>query len=223
MWGSRGKGECGRRAPQHRATNKSNYFLYFRTEDGYLVPMQSNDLQIALVKLDLEKAELAALLGVTLRTVHMWIAGDREVPGPAVAYLRLLQSLSRELQAKEIALSKGQMIMDGMYRVDYAGSTSRGSAALVFQKDGTIFGHDGQVSYDGTFSPSLIEPGKMDLNLQLTVPSGVALAQGVAPQPAEYQFAIRVQIPPRSKSPINVPTPYGPIISQLCFLRPLPN
>jgi len=186
--------------------------------------MHPADLKQALLDLGLDKPGLAGLLGVTLRAVNMWSAGDREVPGPAAAYIRLLQSLPAALQAKEIAqLRRGDQIMyDGMYAVEYEGKAGRGAAVLVFM-DGVVFGHDGGVRYDGTYAPSPGEPGKMEMRLWLTVPPGVALVQGVAPQPAEYRFEIHVSVRPRGNAPLNVQTPYGPVVSQLRFLRPLPD
>ena len=186
--------------------------------------MNTENLKQAMIALGLSKSELARLLGVTLRAVSMWDSGDREIPGPAVAYLRLLQSIPKALQAKEFAqLSKGNpMLYDGMYLVKYTGRDGEGATVLVFI-DGIVFGHDGGVQYDGAYAPSPNESGSMDLQLCLTVPPGVALVQGVPAQPAEYRFEIRIRLPARANAPINVQTPYGPVVGQLSFLRPLPS
>ncbi len=186
--------------------------------------MQADDLKTALVEIGLEKSDLARLLGVTLRAVNMWMAGDREVPGPAGAYLRLLRSLPPALQAQEIAtLSKGDGIMyDGLFAVEYSGLTGRGAATPVFS-NGVIFGHDGGVAYDGTYAPSRSVPEQMEIQLWLTVPPGVPLVQGVPGQPAEYRFAIRTSIPARGVANQTVQTPYGAVDYALRFLRTLPD
>ena len=184
--------------------------------------MQREDLIRALADLEIGKSEFAMLLGVTVRAVGMWSSGDREIPGPVAAYLRLLQSLPGALQVREMArLSKGEAIMyDGMYRVEYQGIEGAGTAALIFQ-NGIVFGHDGGVIYDGDYAPS--EPGLMDLHLYLTVPPGVALVQGVAPQHSEYRFEIRARVPARGNAPLKIETPFGIVVCRLSFLRPLPS
>jgi DNA-binding transcriptional regulator YiaG len=52
------------------------------------------ELRAALEALGLSQAEFAGLLGVTPRAVALWLAGERLVPGPVVAYLRIVKKLS---------------------------------------------------------------------------------------------------------------------------------
>lgn len=192
--------------------------------------MDAKQLNDALVALSLGKQAFARLLGVTLRAVNMWCSGDREVPGPAVAYLRLLQSLPRALQAAELAKLEGTtMSYDGLYYVDYAGPAGTGNVTLVFL-DGFVFGHDGGsrgesggVLYDGTYVPAPGAPGHMDIRLKLVVPPGVALVQGNSAQPAEYNFTIDVRVPARGSAPIRKETPYGPVAFRISYLRGLPG
>lgn len=184
--------------------------------------MDSIQLNDALVALGLEKRGFARLVGVTPRAVDMWCSGNREIPGPAVAYLRLLQSLPRALQAAELAKLEGTvMSYDGLYFIEYVGSAGHGNVTLVFM-DGIVFGHDGGVYYDGTYEPAPGAPGHMDLRLKLVVPPGVALVQGIPPQPAEYNFDINVRVPARGVAPLQTETPYGPVAFRISYLRALP-
>lgn len=185
--------------------------------------MDAKQLIDTMATLGLEKPTLARLLGVTVRAVNNWIAGDREIPGPAEAYLRLFQSLPRAMQAAEVAkLENNAMTYDGLYLVEYEGRAGTGSAALVFM-NGVVFGHDGGVQYDGSFEPSPGLPNHMDVRLRLIVPPGVALVQGVPPQPAEYNFTINVRVPTSGRTPLRADTPYGPVAFQIGRLRGLPE
>lgn len=51
--------------------------------------MEPEELRRALVQLDLTQAEAARALGVGLRTVQGWVAGEHEIPGPAARLVRL--------------------------------------------------------------------------------------------------------------------------------------
>lgn len=185
--------------------------------------MDAKQLNDALVALKLGKQAFARLVGVTLRAVNMWCSGDREVPGPASAYLRLLQSLPRALQAAELAKLEGStMSYDGLYFIEYVGRQGQGDVTLVFM-DGIVFGHDGGVQYDGTYEPAAGAHGHVDVRLKLVVPPGVALVQGVPPQPAEYNFDINVRVPARGTAALQTETPYGPVAFRISYLRGLPG
>jgi hypothetical protein len=185
--------------------------------------MDKTQLTDALRDLSLSKPELARLIGVTARAVNLWSSGERDIPGPAIAYLRLLQSLPKALRTQELARinQENHMKYDGMYAVEFVGRTGDGICALVMM-DGCVFGHDGGVHYDGTYEPNQSDPGKMDLSLNLTVPAGVALVQGVPAQPAEYRFPLSVSIPARGVTQQNISTPYGPVQCKIRYLRPIP-
>lgn len=195
--------------------------LNLGTQRAIFLRMDGKRLIDALDALGLSKPGFARLVGVSLRAVNMWCTGDRETPGPVVAYLRLLASLPRALQAAEIAtLEENPMSYDGLYNIEYAGAAGGGTVTLVFM-DGLVFGHDGGVAYDGTYEP--VAPGLMDVRLKLVVAPGVALVQGVPPQPAEYSFHIGVRVPARGQAPLQTDTPYGPIAFRIAYLRPLPD
>jgi hypothetical protein len=185
--------------------------------------MDSESLDIAVSELGLSKPDLASLLGVTTRAVNLWFAGDRDIPGPVAAYVRLLLSLPKALRAQELARIRKdqQMIHEGMYGIDFTGKTGSGVCALVLM-GGCVFGHDGGVLYDGTYEPNASDSQYTDLRLNLTVPAGVELVQGVPAQPAEYRFELNVSIPAGKQSKRIIATPYGPVQCTISYLRPLP-
>jgi hypothetical protein len=113
------------------------------------------------------------------------------------------------------------MKYDGMYAVDYRGRAGDGISVLVMM-GGCVFGHDGGVQYDGTYEPNPHDASKMDLDLNLTVPAGVSLVQGVPAQPAEYRFPLKVSIPVRGTAEQIIATPYGPVQCTIRFLRSIP-
>lgn len=64
--------------------------------------MDSAQLEAAIVGLGVRKAEASRLLGVTPRAMSMWLHGDRSIPGPVEAYMRLALSIPRECLALEL-------------------------------------------------------------------------------------------------------------------------
>ncbi|MFA6020583.1 MAG: helix-turn-helix transcriptional regulator [Rhodospirillales bacterium] len=187
--------------------------------------MNASDLRNALLELGLGQAQFARLIEVTPRAVSLWLAGEREIPGPVEAYLNLLSSLPKALFVKELARLKQEdtVMSDGMYGVEFIGNTGSGVAVLVFS-GGTVFGADsGKVQYDGTYQPSPTNIEKVDVHLHLTVPPNTQLVQGVPPQPMAYGFDIDCSLAPRGGSELNVPTPFGIVKARVTFLRPLPN
>jgi hypothetical protein len=189
----------------------------------YRLPMDLQEFGKTIATMGLSKSDVARLLGVTPRAVDFWLAGEREVPGPVSAYLRLLGGLPPALRAQELArLEDSPMKMDGMYQIEYAGRDGAGTAIIVLM-NGIVFGHDSGVIYDGVYGPSQ-SPGLINLALRLTVPAGVPLVQGVPPQPATYQFDLPAVIPARgAASNVRVPTPYGEVVCSVRFLRSLPT
>jgi DNA-binding transcriptional regulator YiaG len=52
--------------------------------------MSPDDLKDMLARLGFSQSGAARILGVDSRTVRRWIAGDRDIPAPAVVFFRLL-------------------------------------------------------------------------------------------------------------------------------------
>jgi len=172
--------------------------------------------------LELEKQTFAKLINVTVRAVNLWYSGSRDVPGPVKAYLSLLASLSPELRTQEIArvLKEKQTMYDGMYVIEYQGYEGSGLATIVLQ-DGLVFGHDARVKYDGTYAPVNGSSEMVALSIEATVPSGVALVQGVPAQPFEHKFTIHCEVIARGDTRQTIQTPFGPVSVLFKFIRPL--
>jgi transcriptional regulator with XRE-family HTH domain len=64
--------------------------------------MQPDDLHQALEALGLHVAELARLVDVTPRAVALWLSGERHIPGPLSAYVRLLSAIPIEDRRAEL-------------------------------------------------------------------------------------------------------------------------
>lgn len=52
--------------------------------------MTPEEYEDAIAALGLTQTSSAKLLGVDARTVRRWVAGDRDIPAPAVRFLRFL-------------------------------------------------------------------------------------------------------------------------------------
>jgi transcriptional regulator with XRE-family HTH domain len=186
--------------------------------------MDAEELRRGIGELGVSQADFARLLGVTSRAVNLWISSDRGVPPPAVAYLRLLLSVPKAFQAKELARlsSEETQMPEGMYLVEMKGLAGDGLAMLVLQ-GGRVFGSDSQVLYDGTYEPSPALPGCLDLQLKVTVPAGVPVIQGVPAQPVEYRYDLAVNIRARGSTSLHVKTPFGLVNAKVTFVREIPQ
>ena len=102
--------------------------------------MTPDDLRFALVELGITQTQLARLIGITPRAISLWLGSERGIPGSVEAYLRLMVSLPQsERQLEFSRLNEGiDTMKDGIYKIEYAGSTGTGSAMLVFE-GGRIF------------------------------------------------------------------------------------
>ncbi len=190
-----------------------------------MVAMNADDLRSLLDEVGLNQVDFAHLVDVTPRAVSLWVTGQREIPGPAVSYLRLLASLPEAMRALELSrLKEGQTMPEGMYSVAYAGVAGTGQAVLVVN-NGVVFGYDvAGGRYDGTYAPSHV-PGHVDLRLRVTVPPGTWLVQGVPAQPMEYAFDINCTVKARSDSTVEIRTPVAPtpVRANIKFLRDVPR
>jgi transcriptional regulator with XRE-family HTH domain len=183
-------------------------------------------LKVALDRLGLKQNELARLLGVSARTVSMWATGETPVPGPVLAYLRVLQALPAEALAAELNQLDGrnQMLDEGIYHVVYKGETNDEGAATLVLRNGKISGTDiAGGSFDGTyvFDPAT---GLNTVMLAMRVPPGVELVTGLSSGPFGATVPILANLKraaPRSTATVNVAG--RPVEVQLTFLRPLPN
>jgi DNA-binding XRE family transcriptional regulator len=185
--------------------------------------MDANQFREILAEFSLSQVDFARLVGVTARTINQWATDNRDVPGPAVAYLNLLRSLPKALLVQELSkLKESPPMYDGMYQFTFQGSSGFGIGFLVLMA-GRVFGSDGGVLYDGSYEPNAVKPGCADLHLKITVPPGVRLVQGVPPQSMTYSFDLGGTIRGRGTTELNVDTPYGLVRAVVSFVRELPT
>jgi hypothetical protein len=185
----------------------------------------AGDLANTLRKLGVSTADFAKLARVTTRAVNMWLTGEREMPGPASAYLNLFAELPRALQKKELARVKDEdpAMFEGMYGIQFVGTEGFGVGILVLM-GGKVFGCDeGRVTYDGHYEPSQKRKKHLDVVIRVTVPAGVAAVTGVPPQPVTYWFDLRASIPTQEDSIVEVTTPYGAVCVRVTYMRGIPQ
>ena len=197
-------------------------FLDLRTESHHLRVMDTLELTNALARLKISKMDFARLIGVSTRAVNLWLSQERDVPGPVVAYLRLLTAVPPTVLAQELTqlTNEDPQMYDGMYSFDYRGKTGQGTGTLIFEA-GTIYGHDGGVNYDGRYEPSATAHGHVNFSLRANVPPGVGLVTGVDPQPFGHYFDISGTVQLRTSSVQRIETPHGPVNVVFRYLRPL--
>src|SRR3984885_14920881 len=187
--------------------------------------MISIELEAILAELEITQADFARLIGVTPRAITLWVAEQRSIPGPAEAYLRVLQLLPQNLRQVELnrLKQKGTDMRDGMYGISFQGQQGAGMGVLVFD-NGRVYGSDTQgVRYDGEY---LFNEGSglADVKIKVTFPPNVRAVFGTM-NPYEWAFDITSSFDPKKNSgPLTVRTSLGaPISAQYVFLRSLPE
>lgn len=185
--------------------------------------MDHNSLRLTLLKLRIEPSALAAMLSVTTRAVGYWLGGQRPIPGPVEAYVRLLEQIPEQVRQYEISRGKDvAMVRQGMYSIEYEGTAGRGVGALTFE-EGLVWGADaGGGKYDGHYRMDPVT-GVFEADIIVTVPPGTWLVTGVPAQPKEWQFPIYAKVPKFSEhTRLSINTPFGPVLVVFRFLRDLP-
>jgi hypothetical protein len=196
-------------------------FYYYKN----VVPMTSDDLEAILAELGITQADFARLIGVTPRAIALWVADERSIPGPAEAYLRVLQLLPQNLRQVELnrLKQKGTTMRDGMYGISFQGQQGTGMGLLIFE-NGRVYGTDTQgVRYDGEYLYSE-STGLADVKLKVTFPPNVRAVFGIS-NPYEWAFDVTTSFNPKQNSgPLTVRSSVGqPLNAQFVFLRTLPE
>jgi len=187
--------------------------------------MTSDDLKAILAEIGISQADFARLIGVTPRAVALWMAGDREIPGPAEAYARLLRSLPLNLRQVELGrLRERSLTMrNGMYGITFRSSGGgEGYGVLTFE-DGLIYGIDiAGVSYDGTYA--IQENGLAEILLKVSYPPNVAAVFGMS-NPFEWSITVAALMDPkREQAQTTVQTSIGATLTAYYrFMRELPK
>ena len=187
--------------------------------------MAGDDLKAVLGELQITQADFARLIGVTSRAVTLWVSDQRQIPGPALAYLRVMQLLPQNLRQIEFnrLKQKGTDMRDGMYGISFQGQQGAGMGLLVFE-NGRVYGTDTQgVRYDGEYLYNE-STGLADVKIKVTFPPNVRAVFGVS-NPYEWAFDVTTSFNPKQNSgPLTVRTSVGqPINAQFVFLRTLPE
>jgi hypothetical protein len=191
--------------------------------------MHGGDLKAILTDLRLTQADFARLIEVPPRAVALWMADERQIPGPAEAYLRLFRLLPPNLRQIELnrLKEKGTSMRDGMFRIIFQGQTGSqqvvGVGVLIFE-NGRVYGSDTEaVRYDGTYVYNE-SSGLADLKIKVTFPPNVKAVFGIS-NPYEWAFDVTATIDPKKDAgAVQVKTSLGkPITAQFAFLRSLPE
>jgi hypothetical protein len=190
--------------------------------------MLVNDLKLVLDEFELTQVELAKLVSVTPRAVNMWMQGDREIPGPVEAYIRLFSMLPAAARATERARAAGKekIMREGMYQIQFhtAGDPLNwGVGTLVFD-GGKIYGIDaGEAKYDGDYQLSQ-NSALVDVKLKVTFPPNGMSIFGIA-HPFEWAIEVRTQLDPKKDSgPLTATTNLGhQVQASYSFVRSMPE
>jgi DNA-binding transcriptional regulator YiaG len=191
--------------------------------------MRGGDLKAVLAEVGLTQADFARLIEVTPRAIALWMADERQIPGPAEGYLRLFRLLPSNLRQIELnrLKAKGTSMRDGMFRIIFQGQTGSqkvvGMGVLIFE-NGRVYGSDTEaVRYDGTYVYNE-RSGLADVQIKVTFPPNVEAVFGIS-NPYEWAFDVTTSIDPKKDVGVaQVKTSLGkPITAQFAFLRSLPD
>lgn len=187
--------------------------------------MSPADLRSALNTLALPQSDFAQLVDVTPRAVSLWLCGERAIPGPLAAYLRLLLSLpagQREAEFSRLGLG-APTLRDGLYRFSYSAAPQRRGEAMLVLDGGRIFGTDaGKSHYDGSYA-SNHESGMVEVRVRIELQAGENSVVGPA-QPFDWILEAWGDLPPRTEQGAAVfNTNLGTAVEVVYdFMRPLP-
>ena len=116
-----------------------------------------------------------------------------------------------------------ELTTDGYYVIEYTGIAGKGIGQMILD-GGEVVGSDfvgGALEGTYKYNP---KTDCFDLELNFTVPIGAWLVMGVPPSKAEYSFPINTSLPRdfAGEHPVNIETPYGPVIVEIRKLRDFP-
>ncbi len=186
-------------------------------------------LKRILDRLGLKQTELARLLGVSARTVSLWATGEVALPGPAAAYLRLLQTAGPELRARELSRLDGREkgFDEGIYSLGYAGrggTADESGDALAVLRGGRIMGSD---RHGGVFEGSYrydAATGTNHFHVRMRVPPDGELVtgyEGGADGAVVDVVAVLHRAAPVASATIDIAG--QPVDLKLTYLGPLPT
>jgi hypothetical protein len=189
--------------------------------------MTNADLQDRIAALGVNSTELALLTGVSSRAVALWLAGDRGVPGPIAAYLRVLAGSSEAVRQNELATIRrdNRIVIDGLYMISYHSGGNAGYGVLVFD-NGRVYGGDpGQGQYDGEYVIDAAT-GLANVSLKLSFPANVPAVFGLLQFPVAWSTPVTGTLDPRVKNghlTVRTELSPDPIEVDYVFMRSLPD
>lgn len=157
--------------------------------------MNATQLRAKISGWNLSQTEFAGWLQVSPGAVTQWLAETRAIPGPVIAFIGLFESLPSSLQTLQLSqIRRGNIDMDGMYVIEFAGSAGSGGATLTF-KDGFVYGFDlGGGVYDGHYRASS-QPGMIEIEVVVKMPAGSpSVIRGIV-QPFDWTVVANATIP----------------------------
>jgi DNA-binding transcriptional regulator YiaG len=187
--------------------------------------MTSHDLRAFLTEFELTQADFARLLGITLRAVALWVAGERTIPTTVDAYVRVFRLLPLNLRQIELnrLKQKGTNMRDGMFGITFQGQHGKGMGVLIFDS-GKVYGTDeAAVRYDGDYIFDEAS-GLVGAKVKVTFPPNVKAVQGIS-NPYEWSIIVETKFDPRQNSgTLKLKTSLGqPLDARYVFLRSLPE
>lgn len=186
--------------------------------------MEKNELKNAMSVLGLTPIILGRLIDVTPRAIALWLNGERSIPGPVEAYLKLFAFLPAEMRQQEMlkAQEETNTMRDGLYSIEFSGRNGFGYGVLVFD-NGRVYGSDvGLGQYDGVYKMNPLT-GEADIRLRVQMPAGSESILGPA-QPFAWGVDVDASMDPRiANGEIFVRTSMGEAKANYRFMRSLPN
>lgn len=186
--------------------------------------MNAHEFQVFLSLSGLTSSNFAKLVDVTPRAVAMWISGERAVPGPAAAYVRVYSALPDHARSLELRrLDEGSAKMrGGVYALQFESTQGVGYAAIILDA-GRIFGADpAGGKFDGRYD---YDPATAMVKVRFKVTFPPNAPAFFAPaQQFEWSVDLSGFMDPRlDRGHTEFATPLGPkIYAHYQFLRDLP-
>ena len=157
----------------------------------------------------------------------MWVQGEREIPGPAEAYLKVFQLLPPSVRAVEVerTIGKENSMREGMYQIQFHTSGNPqnwGIGTLVFG-GGMVYGVDaGGAKYDGAYEPTATD-GVVNAKVKVTFPPNGMSIFGIV-HPYEWSIEVTTLLDSRQDhGNLDVDTSLGrSVVADYQFLRSIP-
>ena len=113
---------------------------------------------------------------------------------------------------------------EGFYSIVYQGTMGFGFGMLALDT-GVVVGADvAGGTYDGSYAFNPMT-NSLDIYVEVSIPAGVSLVQGIAAQPDAYTFPVSFGITRDlgKEQPVTIPTPYGNVAVVLKKIRDFPS